>query len=74
MCLFDGQVEQLQLTFEGTTEKAQPDNQCLVTSERSRVMYWFENGIPVRRIFPSEQNLMALGNLERPARGEVFRR
>jgi hypothetical protein len=47
MCLFEGQIEQLQLTLEGTMEKAQPDNQFLVFSERSRLMYWFDNGVPV---------------------------
>jgi hypothetical protein len=48
MSLYEGQIEQLQLTSEGTTEKAQSETQCQVTSERSRLMYWFENGVPVR--------------------------
>jgi hypothetical protein len=47
MCLFEGQIEQLQITLEGTVEKPQSDNQCLVVSERSRILYWFENGVPV---------------------------
>jgi hypothetical protein len=57
MCIFDGQIEQLQVTLESATEKAQPDNQCLVSSERARILYWFENGAPVSCFRLSENAL-----------------
>jgi hypothetical protein len=51
MCLFEGQIEQLQITLQGTMEKGQTDNQCLVVSERARILFWFENGVPVRGLY-----------------------
>ena len=73
MCLFEGQIEQLQITLEGTMEKPQADNQCLVTSERSRIFYWFENGVPVGWLFDILTGLTGVGDLEWPA-GSALRR
>src|ERR1700712_12159 len=41
---FDGNVEQIQLLLEGTSEKTVNNNYHYVQAERARMLYWFSDG------------------------------